>query len=133
MAWITLESNNGPRYLINTHTITTIEGDDDTIEKIFTYDDQELGIALDTRKEVRLTGELGGNVPNGSSCTTLSLILFSPLSSIFVLYITCELWQDQRYNLHNSNRNALGALFTNGQRKCTLQAFFLTPLFYRSF
>ena len=31
MAWITIESNNGPRYLINTHTITTIEGDDDTI------------------------------------------------------------------------------------------------------
>lgn len=31
MAWITIEINNGPRYLINTQTITTIEGDDDTI------------------------------------------------------------------------------------------------------
>jgi uncharacterized protein YlzI (FlbEa/FlbD family) len=31
MAWITIDSNNGPRYLINTNTITTIEGGDDTL------------------------------------------------------------------------------------------------------
>jgi len=31
MAWITIDNNNGPRYLINTNTITTIGGGDDTL------------------------------------------------------------------------------------------------------